>query len=41
MNGKIICINAALHRVLLENNTIIETKVRGKIRNLKLLATKI
>ncbi len=33
MNGKIICINAALHKVLLENNTIIDTKTRGKLRN--------
>ena len=33
MNGKIICINASIHRVLLENNNIIDTKVRGKIRN--------
>ena len=33
MKGKIICINAAIHRVLLENNTIIDTKVRGKLRN--------
>ena len=23
MNGKIICVNAAIHKVLLENNTII------------------
>ena len=33
MRGKIICINAAIHKVLLENNTIVDTKVRGKIRN--------
>ena len=33
MKGKIICINAAIHKVMLENNTIIDTKVRGKIRN--------
>jgi len=33
MKGKIICINAAIHKVLLENNTIIDTKVRGKLRN--------
>ena len=33
MNGKIICINAAIHRVLLENNTIMDTKTRGKLRN--------
>ena len=25
MNGKIICINASIYRVLLENNTIIDT----------------
>lgn len=36
MKGKIICINAALHKVLLENNTIIDTKTRGKIRNEKI-----
>ncbi len=36
MKGKIICINAAIHKVLLENNTIIDTKVRGKIRNEKI-----
>jgi len=33
MKGKIICINASLHRVLLDDNTIIETKTRGKLRN--------
>lgn len=33
MNGKIICINASIHRVLLENNTIMDTKTRGKLRN--------
>lgn len=33
MRGKIICINAAIHKVLLENNTIIDTKTRGKLRN--------
>ena len=33
MKGKIICINAAIHKVLLENNTIIDTKTRGKLRN--------
>ena len=37
MKGKIICINASLHKVLLENNTIIDTKVRGKIRNQKIV----
>ena len=35
MNGKIICINASLHKVLLENNKIIDTKTRGKLRNEK------
>ena len=33
MKGRIICINAAIHKVLLENNTIIDTKTRGKLRN--------
>ncbi len=33
MIGKIICINASIHKVLLENNTIIDTKTRGKLRN--------
>ena len=33
MTGKIICINAAIHKVLLENNTIVDTKTRGKLRN--------
>ena len=36
MNGKIICVNAAIHKVLLENNTIIDTRVRGKLRNDKI-----
>lgn len=36
MNGKIICINASLHKVLLENNTIIDTRTRGKLRNEKI-----
>jgi len=35
MNGKIICINKSIHKVLLENNTIIETRTRGKLRNSK------
>ena len=35
MNGKIICINASIHKVLLDNNKIIETKTRGKLRNEK------
>ena len=33
MNGKIICINKSLHKVLLENGIIIDTTVRGKLRN--------
>ena len=33
MKGKIICINKSLHRVLLENNEIIECETRGKLRN--------
>ena len=37
MNGKIVCINASLHKVLLENDTIIDTKTRGKIRNEKIV----
>ena len=36
MKGKIICINASLHKVLLENNTIIDTRTRGKLRNEKI-----
>ena len=36
MKGKIICMNAAIHKVLLENNTIIDTKTRGKLRNEKI-----
>lgn len=35
MNGKIICINKFLHKVLLDNNTIIDTRTRGKLRNNK------
>ncbi len=35
MKGKIICINKYIHRVLLENNTIIDTRTRGKLRNQK------
>ncbi len=35
MTGKIICINASIHKVLLENNTIIDTKTRGRLRNEK------
>ena len=37
MKGRIICINAAIHKVLLENNTIMDTKTRGKIRNEKIV----
>jgi ribosome biogenesis GTPase len=37
MEGKIICINASIHKVLLKNNTIIETKTRGKLRNEKVV----
>lgn len=33
MKGKIICINKSLHKVLLENNTIVDCKTRGKLRN--------
>ena len=32
MNGKIICINKFIHKVLLENGEIIETRTRGKLR---------
>lgn len=35
MKGRIICINKSLHKVLLENNTIIDTRTRGKLRNQK------
>ena len=35
MNGKIICINKAIHTVLLDDDTIIETRTRGKLRNEK------
>lgn len=35
MKGKIICINTSIHKVLLEDNTIIDTKTRGKLRNQK------
>ncbi len=37
MTGKIICINKSLHKVLLENNTIVDTSTRGKIRNEKIM----
>ena len=37
MKGKIICINKFIHRVLLENNTIIDTRTRGKLRNMKVV----
>ena len=33
MEGKIISINKYIHRVLLSNNTIIDTRTRGKLRN--------
>lgn len=33
MPGKIICINKFIHKVLLENNTIVECSTRGKLRN--------
>ena len=36
MKGKIICVNASLYKVLLENNTIIDTRTRGKLRNEKI-----
>lgn len=35
MDGKIICINKFIHKVLLSNNTIIDTRTRGKLRNNK------
>lgn len=34
MQGRIICINTSIHKVLLENNTIIDCKTRGKLRNM-------
>ena len=37
MNGKIICINKFIHKVLLENNTIMETRTRGKLRNNRII----
>ncbi len=36
MNGKIICINTSIHKVLLTNNTIINASTRGKLRNDKI-----
>lgn len=36
MDGKIICINKFIHKVLLSNNTIIDTRTRGKLRNNKI-----
>lgn len=33
MNGKIICINKFIHKVVLSNNTIMDTRTRGKLRN--------
>lgn len=35
MKGRIICINKAIHKVLLDDNTIIDTRTRGKLRNQK------
>ncbi len=32
MNGKIICINKFIHKVLLENGETIDTRTRGKLR---------
>lgn len=37
MKGKIICINSYIHKVLLENNTIINATTRGKIRKEKII----
>lgn len=37
MEGKIICINVGIYKVLLKNNTIINAKIRGKIRNQKIM----
>ncbi len=34
MQGRIICINTTIHKVLLKNNTIIDCKTRGKLRNM-------
>ena len=34
MQGRIICINTSIHKVLLENNTILDCKTRGKLRNM-------
>jgi len=36
MKGKIICINKSIHRVLTENNEIIDCETRGKLRNNKI-----
>ncbi len=33
MTGKIICINKFIHKVMLENNMILDCRTRGKIRN--------
>lgn len=35
MKGKIICINTAIYKVLLEDNTILDMSIRGKLRNEK------
>ena len=34
MQVRIICINTSIHKVLLENNTILDCKTRGKLRNM-------
>ncbi len=35
MNGKIVCINKFIHKVLLENGETIDTRTRGKLRQEK------
>ncbi len=35
MNGKIVCINKFIHKVLLENGQVIDTRTRGKLRQEK------
>lgn len=37
MQGRIICINTSIHKVLLENNAIIDCKTRGKLRNMDIV----
>ena len=34
MQGRISCIDTSIHKVLLENNTILDCKTRGKLRNM-------